>query len=71
MHERDPENFAFTTTWGGGGVGQITTTFFLKAIYLGMSFLLDNSLDLVALYDFTVIKENPIYTYKNEFRRHF
>ena len=44
-------------TLGGGGI----YTIFLKAIYLRMSSLHDNSLDSIALHDFTVTIVDPIY----------
>ena len=46
VHEPDPENVAFTTNWGGGANSHYI---FLKATYLGMSFLHDSNLDSVAL----------------------
>ena len=43
----EPEG-VLTTTWGGGGVAN-SHYIFLKAIYLGVSFLHDSNLDSVAL----------------------
>ena len=54
----EPEG-VLTTTWGGGGEAN-AHYIFMKAIYLGILFLYDSSLKMVALQFYRCISRPPI-----------